>query len=113
MPTLNKDQWRLGHRRPWWQWNVLTLFAALFVLVWARELLSLHYMLTWSLFVAVFVVWLLSPLLWQAVRDDLFPRPSESQGMPPLTPPDRASRTAIYLLCALAWLVLLGMALFS
>jgi hypothetical protein len=31
MPADSK--WRLGHHRPWWQWNVLTLAAALFVLI--------------------------------------------------------------------------------
>ena len=25
------DSWRLGHHRPWWQWNVITLFVSLFV----------------------------------------------------------------------------------
>jgi hypothetical protein len=113
MPALNKDQWRLGHRRPWWQWNVLTLFAALFVLVWVRELVSLHYVVTWLLCAAVLAVWLILPFLWQGVRDDLLPRRSESRGAQPSTTQERTFGTLAYLLCALAWLMLLGMVFFA
>lgn len=61
MPRLDKKQWRLGHKRPWWQWNVLTLFAALFVLIWAREILSLKLGSAALLCFAVFMTWGLLP----------------------------------------------------
>jgi hypothetical protein len=56
------DPWRLGHRRPWWQWNVLTLFVALFALVWLRELAELSSGMTWILCLFVFAIWTLGPL---------------------------------------------------
>jgi hypothetical protein len=61
------DPWRLGHHRPWWQWNVITLFVSLFVLVWARELLRISQTATWMLCVAVFCVWALAPAIVEAI----------------------------------------------
>jgi hypothetical protein len=61
--TLNDDQWRLGHRRPWWQWNVITLFGALFVLIWVREVTSMSYTFTLVSSVIVFTLWVLLPEL--------------------------------------------------
>jgi hypothetical protein len=58
---LDNDKWRLGHHRPWWQWNVLTLAAALFVLIWSRELFELERGV-WPLCVLIFFVWLVIPL---------------------------------------------------
>lgn len=55
------DPWRLGHHRPWWQWNVITLFVSLFVLIWARELLRISQTATWMLCVAVFCIWAIAP----------------------------------------------------
>jgi hypothetical protein len=62
------DPWRLGHHRPWWQWNVITLFVSLFVLIWARELLRISQTATWMLCVAVITAWALVPAFaveWQ------------------------------------------------
>jgi hypothetical protein len=56
-----RDFWRMGHRRPWWQWNVVTLFVGLFVLVWARELLRLPQTATWMIFVVVVTAWIVVP----------------------------------------------------
>lgn len=61
------DPWRLGHHRPWWQWNVITLFVSLFVLIWARELLRISQTATWMLCVAVFCVWALAPAIVEAI----------------------------------------------
>jgi hypothetical protein len=55
------DSWRLGHHRPWWQWNVITLFVSLFVLIWFRELAGISQTATWMTCVAVFCVWALAP----------------------------------------------------
>jgi hypothetical protein len=62
----SREFWRRGHRRPWWQWNVLTLFAALFALVWARELLRLSQQLTWLISVCLLVTWFAAPALLMA-----------------------------------------------
>ena len=56
------DLWRQGHRRPWWQWNVLTLFASLFILIWARELAGISQEATWLLCIAALGLWFLYPL---------------------------------------------------
>lgn len=61
------DPWRLGHHRPWWQWNVITLFVSLFILIWARELLRISQTATWMLCVAVFCVWALAPAIVEAI----------------------------------------------
>jgi len=61
------DPWRLGHHRPWWQWNVITLFVSLFVLVWARELLRISQTATWMLCVAVFCIWAIAPAIAEAI----------------------------------------------
>lgn len=58
---LDNDKWRLGHHRPWWQWNVLTLAAALFALIWSRELFELERGV-WPLCVLIFFVWLVIPI---------------------------------------------------
>jgi hypothetical protein len=57
------DPWRLGHRRPWWQWNVLTLFVLLFLLVWVRELGRLPNAVTWLICVTMLIAWGCGPLL--------------------------------------------------
>jgi hypothetical protein len=59
---VKPDSWRLGHRRPWWQWNVLTLFVALFLLVWLRELARLPTTSTWVICLLIIAVWGLGPL---------------------------------------------------
>jgi len=61
MSLLDHDQWRRGHRRPWWQWNILTLFAALFLLVWMRELLEIKSGV-WLLCGVIFFLWLALPM---------------------------------------------------
>jgi hypothetical protein len=61
MPPLNEQQWRLGHKRRWWQWNVITLGLALFVLVWAREIFSLPLNAAVLLCLMVFFGWALLP----------------------------------------------------
>lgn len=58
---LDKDKWRLGHRRPWWQWNVLTLAAALFALIWSRELFELQHSV-WPFCLLIFFLWLIIPV---------------------------------------------------
>ena len=55
------DFWRQGHKRPWWQWNVITLFVALFVLIWIRELAGISQTATWMICVAVIAAWALVP----------------------------------------------------
>lgn len=55
------DFWRQGHKRPWWQWNVITLFVALFVLIWFRDLAGISQTATWMICVAVIAVWALGP----------------------------------------------------
>src|SRR5688500_11546987 len=52
-----QDLWRMGHRRPWWQWNVITLFVTLFLLVWARELFRLSQTITWLTCVGLLLAW--------------------------------------------------------
>jgi hypothetical protein len=54
----------MGHRRPWWQWNVVTLFVALFVLVWARELLRLNQTATWLTCVCLLLAWAIGPSIY-------------------------------------------------
>ena len=61
------DSWRLGHHRPWWQWNVITLFVSLFVLIWFRELAGISQTATWMTCVAVFCVWALAPAIFEAI----------------------------------------------
>jgi hypothetical protein len=58
-----RDAWRLGHRRPWWQWNVLSLFVPLFLLVWLRELAGLPTGPTWLLCLGILAAWAVAPLL--------------------------------------------------
>jgi hypothetical protein len=57
----NDKQWRLGHRRPWWQWNVITLCVALFALAWTREIMSFGGTTTLVSSVLVFAFWAVLP----------------------------------------------------
>jgi hypothetical protein len=61
--VFSKEFWRLGHRRPWWQWNVITLFVPLFLLVWVRELLRVPQGVTWLMSMAVLAAWFLLPMI--------------------------------------------------
>jgi hypothetical protein len=61
--VFSREFWRLGHRRPWWQWNVITLFVPLFLLVWIREFLRVPQGATWLLCVGVLTAWFLIPAL--------------------------------------------------
>lgn len=51
-------------RRPWWRWNLTTLAAVLFVMLWSRELFKWHYAATWTAALLVGGAWLLAPLPW-------------------------------------------------
>jgi hypothetical protein len=77
-----RDLWRLGHRRPWWQWNVITLFVALFVLVWVRELARLPQTASWIICVGILTAWGFGPLLALEPRSeswvDLDPKRTDS-----------------------------------
>jgi hypothetical protein len=61
------DFWRQGHKRPWWQWNVITLFVSLFALTWFRELAGISQTATWITCVAVFSLWMLAPAIVEAI----------------------------------------------
>jgi hypothetical protein len=61
MASFDQNQWRLGHRRPWWHWNVVTLFAAMFVLIWMRELFDVPFPHSLLLFGVLLCVWLYLP----------------------------------------------------
>lgn len=61
------DFWRQGHKRPWWQWNVITLFVSLFALTWIRELAGVSQTATWMICVAVFSLWMLAPAIVEAI----------------------------------------------
>ncbi len=50
-------------RRPWWRWNLFTLFAVLFVYVWVRELQSWTAGITIFGTVIIFATWVFSPLI--------------------------------------------------
>lgn len=50
-------------RRPWWRWNLFTLFAVLFVYVWVRELLSWTAGITFLGLMAIFIIWILVPVI--------------------------------------------------
>jgi hypothetical protein len=67
---IDDDEWRLGHWRPWWQWNVITLCVVLFALVWMRELFGMGYVGTWILSLVVFLAWLVIPV-WERMHHDL------------------------------------------
>jgi hypothetical protein len=60
---FSKQFWRLGHRRPWWQWNVITLFVPLFLLVWIRELFRVPQGVSWLMCMAVLAAWFFLPML--------------------------------------------------
>jgi hypothetical protein len=60
------DFWRQGHRRPWWQWNVITLFVSLFVLIWIRELAGISQTATWMICVLVIAAWAITPAIIDA-----------------------------------------------
>jgi hypothetical protein len=86
----SREFWRLGHRRPWWQWNVITLLAALFVLVWARELLRLPQTATWLMCVGIVAAWFAVPAILLADRPKeevvLVPVDAEEPGVNRLRP---------------------------
>jgi hypothetical protein len=76
----DRDFWRLGHRRPWWMWNVVTLLVALFVLVWVRELAKLSQTATWLTCVVILSAWAAVPtLLLEGKAEDL---PAPRKGSP-------------------------------
>jgi quinol-cytochrome oxidoreductase complex cytochrome b subunit len=87
--TRRGDPWRLGHRRPWWQWNVLTLFGALFALVWLREMAELSSGATWFVCLFVFAVWVLAPM------PSLEPAPTRDNEPSPAVPRALAVALAI------------------
>jgi hypothetical protein len=60
------DFWRQGHKRPWWQWNVITLFVSLFVLTWFRELAGISQTATWITCVTVIGAWVITPAIIDA-----------------------------------------------
>ena len=62
------DFWRQGHKRPWWQWNVVTLFVPLFLLVWIREFGRLSQRSTWVTCVALILAWVLVPAIVESLR---------------------------------------------
>jgi mannose-6-phosphate isomerase-like protein (cupin superfamily) len=59
MPDNQDDLSQRGRRRPWWNFNLLTLLASLFVLVWIRYLLDLQQGAAIMLTVLVICSWLL------------------------------------------------------
>lgn len=63
------ELWDRGHKRPWWCFNVLTLFGMLFVLVWIRYLLDLQQGTTILLTVVVVIVWLVLGAARQSVQE--------------------------------------------
>jgi hypothetical protein len=76
-----QDPWRMGHRRPWWQWNVVTLFVALFLLVWVRELFRLSQTATWVTCVGLLFAWLMGPAFYVGFSDQREDRPFEGTDM--------------------------------
>jgi mannose-6-phosphate isomerase-like protein (cupin superfamily) len=68
MPDNQDDRLRRGHKRPWWDFNVLTLFASLFVLVWIRFLFDLHQGATITMTLLVIFGWILLGAFAQPVR---------------------------------------------
>ncbi|TWT99580.1 hypothetical protein Pla108_05230 [Botrimarina colliarenosi] len=48
-------------RRSWWEWNLITLAASLFVLLWLRELISISPSRLWELLATIFFIWWLAP----------------------------------------------------
>src|SRR5690606_4833722 len=62
------DFWRQGHKRPWWQWNVITLFVPLFLLVWIREFGKLSQGVTWMTCVALIGAWVFFPAIIESFR---------------------------------------------
>jgi hypothetical protein len=67
--VFSKEFWRLGHRRPWWQWNVITLFVPLFLLVWIREFLRVPQGVTWLMCMAVLAAWFALPPLFMPSQE--------------------------------------------
>ncbi|TWT77759.1 hypothetical protein Pla123a_15550 [Posidoniimonas polymericola] len=51
-------------RRPWWRWNIVTLFVALFVYAWVRELAAFSPGATWMGVVTLFFCWGVVPMLF-------------------------------------------------
>jgi hypothetical protein len=62
------DFWRQGHKRPWWQWNVITLFVSLFVLTWFRELAGISQTATWITCVMIIGAWGITPAIIDAFQ---------------------------------------------
>ena len=108
MPALDNEQWRLGHRRPWWQWNVITLMVALFALVWLRELSNMDYYATWLLSAIVLVAWSLFPLIVEAGRTMATEIVIERAKSPPVpsSRSERILRFVVFAMLMLAWLML-------
>jgi mannose-6-phosphate isomerase-like protein (cupin superfamily) len=73
MPDNQDDRRRLGHKRPWWDFNVLTLLASLFVLVWIRYLFDLQQGATIMLTLMAIFGWILLGAFAQPVRTPLPP----------------------------------------
>lgn len=110
---LDNDKWRLGHRRPWWQWNVLTLAAALFVLVvlvWCRELFQLKQGV-WPLCLLIVFIWLVFPVLvpQPAGKNANDALPADDESTDERKPP--SLRLAVWILIlVLAFQLLVGIA---
>jgi hypothetical protein len=73
-----QEPWRMGHRRPWWQWNVITLFVTLFLLVWARELFRLSQTTTWLICIGLLLAWAIGPTIYLAPAARREERPVET-----------------------------------
>lgn len=78
MPDNQVDRRSRGHKRPWWDFNVLTLFAALFVLVWIRFLFEMQQGATITMTLLVIIGWILLGAFAQPVRS-----PSQVIGLRP------------------------------
>jgi len=104
MSALENDPWRLGHRRPWWQWNVITLMVALFVLVWLRELSNMDYYVAWLWCAIVLSAWLLFPFFREAGKAIGTGRVESPPW--PLSQRQRFVRFVAYALLVLAWTML-------
>lgn len=63
-------------RRPWWRWNIVTLFAALFVYAWVRELAALSPGATWLGVISLFFCWGVVPMLFVATPLTTIERPA-------------------------------------
>lgn len=73
-------------RRPWWRWNIIALFVALFLLAWVRELLGLSPLATWLSVFLVFGLWALAPAPFVLGELSTMPRPASQPAAPPIEP---------------------------